>query len=595
MTLGRSDVTRRLLQFARPLLGWLAASTLFRVAGMGCGIAILGVGAAGVADVVRQNETSITRIAVILVVLALAKGLFRYLEQYTGHHVAFRLLADLRNDFYRKVEPLAPAGLMQSDHSGDLATRAMKDINRIEVFYAHTIAPVVTALVLAVATPVYVALAYDPRLAALLAGFLFVVGVVVPVLGRTASGSAASNLLSARGRLSAHVVDGIQGVREVLTFGYGDRRAEELSSLGGEVRGARLRLALPAAIRRGLNDSLVAAGMVAMVLLGASLIVAGDLSWIELVVILAISIGAFPAVLAVEEVMPDLEQAFSSARRLFDITERRPAVVSTETPERISDDTSVRFDGVTLAYGDSPVPALHDVSFVLPASRRLAIVGTSGAGKSTVVSLLLRFWDPDQGEIFLGGMNIRRLSLADLRSRIAVVSQRTHLFNDSVAENLRLAKPRATKEELFEVCRRAAIHDFVSSLPDGYDTVIGEMGEKLSGGQRQRLAIARAFLKDAPILVLDEATSELDLATEAEIQDDLERLAEGRTVLVIAHRLGTVVNADEILVLDRGRIVERGKHSELLGSGGPYSRLWARQEQDAPRSSTRLDRTPSPR
>lgn len=579
MTPSRSEITRRLLRFGRPLLGWLAASTLFRVAGMGCGIAILGVGAAGVAEIVLEiGETSITRVAVVLVGLALAKGLFRYLEQYTGHHVAFRLLADLRNNFYRKVEPLAPAGLVQSDHSGDLATRAMKDINRIEVFYAHAIAPVVTSLVLAVATSVYVAVAFDPRLAAVLAAFLLVEGAAVPVLGRTASGSAASNLLSARGRLSAHVVDGIQGVREVLTFGYGDRRAEELSNLGGEVRAARLRLALPAAIRRSLNDGLVAATLVAMVLLGASLVVAGDLAWTELVVTLAITIGVFPAVLAVEEVMPDLEQAFSSARRLFDITDRVPVVVSTETPKRTAGDNSVRFDKVTFAYGDSPVRALEEVSFVLPAGRRLAIVGASGAGKSTIVSLLLRFWDPDVGGIFLGGTDIRRLALSDLRSRIAVVSQRTHLFNESVAENLRLAKPEATDEEIAEVCRRAAIHDFVSSLPDGYDSVIGEMGEKLSGGQRQRLAIARALLKDAPILVLDEATSELDLETEAEIQRDLENLAEGRTVLAIAHRLATVQNADEILVLDRGRIVERGKHDDLIVSGGPYSRLWARQE-----------------
>ena len=592
--MNRRQVVPRLLEYGRALAGWLAASTVFRILGMGSGITMLAIGAAGVAAVALDSRARVSRFILVMVALALAKGLFRYLEQYTGHYVAFHLLASLRNDFYKRVEPLAPGAFTAKDHSGDLLARAMKDISRIEVFYAHTLAPLVAAIVLPAAAVVFVGVAYHPLFALVLGPAVLLVGFMIPFQSQRTAAHSARDLLESRAELSAHLVDGIQGIREVLSFGYGARRTSELDELGKTAEVARRRLGSVVAVRRGVNELLIGATIAMQLMVGAALVNRGSFSWSELVVALAVTVAVFPSVLAVEEFMGDLEQALGAASRIFETMERQPVVAEAEKAKPPAADSSVVFEDVSFNYpGNGVAPALREVSFTMPAGVTTAVVGPSGAGKSTLLWLLLRFWDPDEGRILLGGEDIRNLSFADLRDRIAVVSQRTHLFNESIAENLRIAKSDATSAEIEEACRVAEIHDFIAGLPNGYETQIGEMGERLSGGQRQRLALARALLKDAPLLVLDEATSELDLETERSIQSQLDALAAGRTTLVIAHRLVTVRNADQILVLDRRRIVERGKHHELLGKSGAYARLWSRQADEA--TSVKPDRSLSPK
>jgi ATP-binding cassette subfamily C protein CydCD len=237
----------------------------------------------------------------------------------------------------------------------------------------------------------------------------------------------------------------------------------------------------------------------------------------------------------------------------------------------------VAFEGVTFRYGPGEPEALHNVSFRAEAGQTVALVGRSGAGKTTAAHLLLRFWDPQSGRITLGGHDIREFGLDELRRQIALVAQDTYLFNTTLMENLRLGRPDATDAEVFEAARRANVSEFAEALPDGYDTVVGERGMQLSGGQRQRVAIARALLKDAPVLILDEATSHLDAVNEAEVRAALDRLMAGRTTLVIAHRLSTIRNADRIVVLDAGRVMEQGTHAELLALDGLYSHLIAAQ------------------
>jgi ABC-type multidrug transport system fused ATPase/permease subunit len=289
-------------------------------------------------------------------------------------------------------------------------------------------------------------------------------------------------------------------------------------------------------------------------------------------------------------VLPEFNQAMAGAARLFALMDRPPLVRDLVTaPPSIAVAPSIHFEDVSFHYPNlspsdnghrqtqSP-PVLSNIRFDVPAGRTVALVGPSGAGKSTVVNLLLRFWDVDRGQVRIGPYDVRDFPQEDLRRRIAVVSQQAHIFNMSIDENLRLGKPAATQAEVEGAARLASLRDFIVSLPDGYKTVVGELGVKLSGGQRQRIAIARALLKDAPILVLDEATSNLDTETEREIQASLAQLMTGRTTLIIAHRLSTVVNADQILVLEGGRIVERGQHQALLERGGVYARLFARQQ-----------------
>ncbi|HEY0187657.1 MAG TPA: thiol reductant ABC exporter subunit CydC [Cellulomonas sp.] len=563
--LSRTQISRRLLRFGRPVLAPLAASLVSRVVGQLLGIALLAIGAGLVARIAVDPSTRIAPTIWLLVVLSLVKGVLRYLEQFSGHYVAFRALAMLRVDFYDRLAPQSPAGVL-SRRTGDLVARATKDVDRVEVFFAHTLVPAVSAVVVPVVVLATMASAGDPVLALVLLPFLVLVGAVVPAWGRDPSAHAAARVRAARGRIAQLVTESLQGVREVLAFGAAGRRRADARAMADEVGAGLDRLAVWTARRRATNALLMVVGVATIALVGAARVGSGTLDWSGYAVCVVVALGVFTPVLAVEDVAPDLEQAFASARRIWRITDAAPATTSPAQPLPVPDGPlDLRFEGVTFTYpaaeidpdtetpgDDAPAPAaprpvLVGADLHVPAGTTTAVVGASGSGKSTLVNLLTRAWDPEAGRVLLGGVDVRDLALADLRRTVAVVGQSTYLFNDTLAANLRLAAPDATDEQLIEACRRAALHDTVLAMPDGYQTRVGEMGERLSGGQRQRVAIARALLLDAPVLVLDEATSQLDVATEHEIQGALAEVCRGRTVLVIAHRPGAVRTADRIV------------------------------------------------
>jgi len=597
--MNRREILARLLGMLRPFWGVMSLSVTMRILGQSSGIVMLTLGAWGVSLVLSDVEGLVLmqpesaapgRIILALVAIGLFKGLLRYLEQFTGHYVAFHLLAVMRNQFYRHIEPLAPAGLMDT-RGGDVVSRAIADVDRIEVFYAHTIAPALTAVV--VPTLALLGLAWlDGALAVALLPFLLGVGLIAPWMSDRLGQRLGMRVRQLVADVNAHLTDSVQGLREIVAFGYESRRRREIWQRGERLVGVQARVVHVAGLQNGLTDGLVAGGVLSVLALGLWLVGQGRLELVYLPPALALATATFGPVLAASNVIHEFNQGLASADRIFALMDQSPAVRETVTaPPQEPVEPSIHFENVHFGYQVTrepddgqvrPVGAwVHaGLSFDVPAGRTVSLVGPSGAGKSTVVNLLLRFWDTSRGRVRLGQYDVRDFPLEDLRRRIAVVSQQTYIFNTTIRENLRLGKPDATNAEIERAARLANIHDFITSLPQGYDTRVGEMGGRLSGGQRQRLAIARALLKDAPILVLDEATSNLDAETEREIQTAVYRLMEGHTTLVIAHRLSTVVNADEILVMDGGRIVERGQHAQLLARGGVYARLFARQQDE---------------
>ncbi|MDR1512721.1 MAG: ABC transporter ATP-binding protein/permease, partial [Propionibacteriaceae bacterium] len=529
-------------------------------------------------------------------------------------------LAHLRVYFYDRLEPQAPAAV-EGRSTGDLLARVTKDVDRVEVFFAHTLAPATTAVLVPAATVVVCAVAVSPAGALVLAVGLLAAGVGVPLLGRTGSARAATALRQGRGAVAQHVTDSVQGVREVLAFGYDTRRLAEQAALEAPVDHGLTSLGRWTALRRGVNTFIVLAT------LSAELAVLSGHALSTVTLGLSLALAAFPAVLAVEDFAGDLQQAYASARRIFEITEppasgpahdhARPQVAppsggpvadhqspeatpptgrpATEParhgttppagfrPKAALRAPSVTFSHVTFTHPDAAgrpsrlTPALDDVSFEARAGRVTAIVGPSGSGKSTLAALLVRVWDPDLGTIRLGGTDIRDFDVDQLRAEVGTTSQRPYLFNDTVEGNLRLAKPDATPDEIAAANRAAAFDSVLAEEPDGLATPVGELGGRLSGGQAQRLALARTLLADPGVLVLDEATSQVDPVTEQQILSGVKTAAQGKTVLYIAHRLRTVETADWIVVLDEGRVVQQGDHQTLATTPGPFATLLARE------------------
>ena len=583
----RRQLSLRLLSITRRVLPPLAASIAARIVFLMIGIGLFALGGWAVAALASGGSAwGIPLVIGVAVGLSIFKGLARYLEQFAGHFVAFHSLAMLRNYFYDQLEPQAPAGTDRLD-SGDIMNRVTKDIDRVEVFFAHTLAPVTTAIIVPILTLVWMGTSVSWAVAAVLGPFLVVVGAIIPFLGSGATARAARELRDARGALAAHVTDSVQGVREVLAFGAQERREAEMDDIEARIDSGLGVQGRWIALRRGLNQAAVAAGIVTVAMVAGSEYLGGALTLPQVGLAIGIAMGSFGPVLAVEEFAADLDQAFASAARVFAITDRAPAVADPANPVPLTPGNIVISD-VTFAYPtdeDAPAPAptvLDGVNIRIPAGKRTAIVGASGSGKSTLASLLTRTWDPASGTVTIGGTNVADASLTDLRSTVAYAPQRPYLFNDTLRANLLLAAPDATDEDLESALEAVDLTDWLATEKDGLDTVVGNMGERLSGGQRQRLALARALLRDAPIYVLDEATSQVDPATEARVREGIARVTADSTIVEIAHRISAVRDADLIIVMDAGRVIEMGTYAELRARGGALAALEARETDAQP-------------
>ena len=582
----RMDLSRRLIRVARPVLFPLVFSLLARIVALVLGIALFAVGTWALGSY-ASDPASVTLSWVVwaLVIMSLLKALFRYLEQYAGHYVAFRSLALLRNYFFDSLEPQAPA-MTEGADTGDLLSRVTKDVDRVEVFFAHTLVPLATAVIVPIGTVVWMGVAISPLNALVLAPFLVLAGICVPIFGGKTTDEAAQVLRATRGRLSHHVTDSVQGVREVIAFGAQEHRMKEMSDeLEEYIFQAQYKTSFWIAVRRGFNQALLPLAVVAQLLVAYLAYPSGKLSIAQVTMSLGVALASFAPVLAVEDLTADLDQAYASAARIFAVTDREPLVPDPEAPHPIAGSGDLQIMGVDFTYPQVAIASglqddsegyenhrpqvLHDVTVTIPAGSTTAIVGASGSGKSTLAALLARVWDPDSGSIRIGGVDLREDTQDHIRSVVTLAPIRA---------NVLLARPDASDAELNDALEAVDLSEWIASESEGINTQVGEMGERISGGQRQRLALARALLRETPIMILDEATSQVDRETEVRVLAGIRSRTSDKTLIVVAHRLDTIRDVDRIIVMDSGRIVESGTWDELYESGGALRALAEREE-----------------
>ena len=572
----RVGAAETLLSLTRIIKPWAREFAVVVASGIGRVAFFIGVGILGALAVAAVKTGA--PFAWLLIALALAAplaGILHWIESWLAHDIAYRLLAELRIDLYRKLDTLAPAYLVRR-RSGDLIALASQDIETIEYFFAHTVAPALVAILVPSAVLLSLAVVAWPVALALLPFVLY--AALAPVVMRARIDRLGAEARDGLGLLSAYVTETIQGLSDLVAFqAVAGRRAGFMEAVRG-YQTTRLRLLSDLSSQTAQLEVVTGLGGLGVAVAGAWLVANAELAATTLPLLILLALASFLPISEIAQVSRQLADTIASTRRLHAVNAEQPAVRDGPLHPRAPDGGSaIRFDAVGFLYPGARRPALDGVALDIPAGATVAIVGPSGAGKTTLANLLLRFWDPAEGHILIDGIDLREFELDHLRRRISLVSQDTYLFNDTLRANVRLARPEADEAAVHKALDQAALGEFVASLPEGLDTRVGERGVQLSGGQRQRVAIARAFLKNAPTLILDEATSHLDAVSEAQVRGALDALMRDRTTVVIAHRLSTVRNADMLVVLENGRVVEIGSHAELIARNGLYARLIRRQ------------------
>ncbi|WP_124061538.1 amino acid ABC transporter ATP-binding/permease protein [Gordonibacter sp. Marseille-P4307] len=541
---------RRMLGLVDSMVGVVVLACALGVLGFLCAIFIPVLAVyGGLAVFNHEAFLGAGEVTGCLIALAVLRGVLHYLEQLCNHYIAFKLLASIRDRVFLALRRLAPAKLAGADR-GNLVSMITSDVELLEVFYAHTISPVVIA-VLTSAIMVGFAGSIHVLFAAVALCAYVVVGLVVPVWIYRSAGDVGLDIRRGSGELSGFVLGSLRGLREVLQFSAGEARISGMKRRSDRLLGAQRILRGKTGAALACTNALILMFSLGQMALGVRLYGAHAVSGADALIATVALFSSFGPVVALANLGTTLQGTIASGQRVIGILEELPLVEESEKGvDIVFDGASV--EGAGFSYGGERV--LHDVTIDIPRGQVVGISGRSGSGKSTLCRLLMRFWDVDEGRIALSGRSVRDIKTSSLRAAEAFVEQDTHLFHDSIRDNLLIACPGATQEQIEAACKAASVHDFIMSLPDGYDTMVGELGDTLSGGERQRLGLARAFLHDAPFLLLDEPTSNLDSLNEAAILKSIDAQRGKRTVALISHRASTMGVADRVVSMDGGRV-----------------------------------------
>ena len=571
----RGGWLRPLCALARPVGGRLTLAMLAGVGALGCAVGLAATSAWLILRAAQHPPVLYLMVAIVAVrAFGLGRGVFRYAERLVSHDAALRVLADLRVRVYRGLERVAPTGLPEF-RSGDLLDRLVSDVDDVQEVFLRGLLPASVAVVVSGGS---VGLLWWllPSAGVVLAVALLLAGVVAPWLAARRSPRAERRQRDARNELSARTVELLRGLPELTAYGALDDRLDGLARVDRDLTRASGSVARASGLGAGLAAAASGLAVLGALVVGVPAVRSGALPGVALGVLVLVPLAAFEAVAGLPSVVRQLRRARLGTGRVLDVLDAPAPVTEPDRPRPLPESPHhLRVDGVVARWPGAARPALVGVDLDLPPGRRVAVVGPSGAGKSTLAAVLLRFCETESGSVWLDGVPTRELAGEDLRGVVGLCAQDAHLFDSTVAENVRLARPDATDEQVVAALGRAGLADWVDALPQGVHTPVGEFGCRVSGGQRQRIALARALLADFPVLVADEPTAHLDEPTAGALTADL--LASERTILLVTHRLTGLDAVDEIVVLDAGRVVARGTHAELVETPGVYRRMWLRE------------------
>ena len=544
------QIMARLIGLVKPLAGYMVLAIVMGLIGHLAATFITVFGGYAVADLLGiDTPFTLSFLFAAVIVFALVRGLLRYAEQSCNHFIAFKLLALIRDRVFRALRRLCPAKLEGRDR-GNLISIITSDVELLEVFYAHTISPIAIATLFSLLLCVFIG-SFHPLLAVLALAAYLTVGVAIPLLTSKRGGDDGLSFRTRSGALSGFMLDSLRGLTEILQYGQGEKRLQEMNAQIDALSEDEKRMSRTTGKNQAATNTVILLFDLAMLLVSALLYQNGQAPFLGVLIPTIALMSSFGPVVALANLGSTLQSTFAAGNRILDILDEAPII------EEVTKGQDITFSGaeaesVSFAYGEEKI--LDDLSLKVPKGAVVGLVGRSGSGKSTLLKLFMRFWDTQQGRITLSGTDVKHINTASLREAESFVTQETHLFHDSIRSNLRIAKLDATDAEIETACRKASIHDFIMTLPQGYDTPVGELGDTLSGGERQRIGVARAFLHDAPLMLLDEPTSNLDSLNEAIILKALRQEKQDKTVVLVSHRPSTMRIADQVYSVEHGRM-----------------------------------------